>query len=32
MPQTFLNDIDLIKYTEYIFPPSKIAKKPAPTL
>jgi len=31
MPQTFSNDIDLVKYTEYIVPPSKTAKEPAPT-
>jgi len=31
MPQTFLNDIDLVKYTKYIVPLSKTAKEPAPT-
>ena len=31
MPQTSLNDIDLVKYTKYIIPPSKRAKEPAPT-
>jgi len=30
MPQTFLNDIDVVKYTKYIIPPSRVAKKPAP--
>jgi hypothetical protein len=30
MPQTFSNDIDLVKYTEYIVPPSKKAKEPVP--
>ena len=30
MPQTFLNDIDLVKRTEYIIPPSRVARKPAP--
>ena len=30
MPQTLLNDIDVIKRTEYIVPPSRVAKKPAP--
>ena len=29
MPQTLLNDIDVVKRTEYIVPPSKVAKKPA---
>ena len=32
MPQTFLNDIDLVKYTEYIVPLSKKAKELAPML
>jgi hypothetical protein len=31
MPQTFLNNIYLVKYTKYIVPPSKKAKEPAPT-
>ena len=30
MPQTFLNDIDVVKRTEHIMPPSRIAKKPTP--
>ena len=30
MPQTLLNDMDVIKRTEYIVPPSRVAKKPAP--
>ena len=30
MLQTFLNDINVVKRTEYIMPPSKAAKKPAP--
>ena len=29
MPQTFSNDIDVVKHTEYIVPPSRVAKKPA---
>lgn len=32
MPQIFLNDIDVVKYTEYIVPPSRVAKKLAPKL
>ena len=32
MPQTLLNDIDVIKRIEYIVPPSRVAKKPAPEL
>ena len=32
MLQTFLNDINLIKYTEYIVPLSKTAKELTPTL
>ena len=30
MPQTFLNDIEVVKCTEYIVPPSRLTKKPAP--
>ena len=30
MPQIFLNDIDVVKHTEYIVPSSRVAKKPAP--
>ena len=30
MPQTFLNDINIVKRTEYIVPPSRVTKKPAP--
>ena len=32
MPQIFLNDINVVKYTEYIVPPSRVAKKPVPEL
>ena len=32
MPQIFLNDINVVKYTEYIVPPSRVAKKLAPEL
>jgi len=32
MPQTFLNNIDVVKYTKYIVPPSRVAKKLAPKL
>ena len=30
MPQTFSNDIGVVKYTEYIVPLSRVAKKPTP--
>jgi len=32
MPQTFLNNINLIKYTKYIIPLPKTVKELTPTL